>query len=44
VRELPAAIRAVEAEERRLIEYCQSREFDLDGLIALQNQRRGVKH
>jgi 4-hydroxy-4-methyl-2-oxoglutarate aldolase len=43
-RELPTAIRAVEAEERKLIEYCQSREFSLDGLIALQNQRRGVKH
>lgn len=43
-RELPAAIRAVETEERRLIEYCQSREFNLDSLIALQNQRRGVKH
>ena len=43
-RELPTAIRAVEAEERKLIEYCQSHEFSLDGLIALQNQRRGVKH
>jgi hypothetical protein len=43
-RELPAAIRAVEAEKRKLIECCHSREFGLEGLLALQDQRRGVKH
>ncbi|HYB91696.1 MAG TPA: RraA family protein [Candidatus Binataceae bacterium] len=42
-RELPAAIRGVEADERVLIGYCQSREFNLDGLIALRSQPGGVR-
>ena len=43
-RDLPAAIRAVEADERKLINYCQSPGFNLDGLIAVRSQPGGVRH
>jgi len=43
--ELPDAVRRIEAEERRTIEYCQRPDFSPEGLIAPgQGADREVQH